>query len=149
MNKLNASVTVTSGGGDTPPEPPVTDAIVLPATLNKANVGAYSDDMAWYNTDYFDFGPDDDHNLDRWATWNVYLQYPGEYLVSEVMKSVQADWGIVGHSWHIQLMSGSSVVSEYTTEGKWAEGELSYETVWDLSAVAQGEYTIKVMNATE
>lgn len=149
MNKLNASVTVTSGGGDTPPEPPVSDAITLPATLNKANVGAYSDDMAWYNTDYFDFGPDDNPNLDRWATWNVYLQYPGEYLVSEVMKSVQAEWGIVGHSWHIQLMSGNSVVSEYTTEGKWAEGELSYETVWDLSAVAQGEYTIKVMNATE
>ena len=148
MNKLNASITVTSGGV-TPPEPPVADGIILPATLNKANVSAYSSDMTWYNTDYFDFGPGDDENLDRWAEWTVYLKYPGEYFVSEVMKSVQLDWGIMGHSWQLDLSDGNNSVAQYTTDPIWAEGELEYEDIWDLSSVAQGSYTLKVMNVTE
>ena len=148
MNKLNASITVTSGGV-TPPEPPVADGIILPATLNKANVSAYSSDMTWYNTDYFDFGPGDDENLDRWAEWTVYLKYPGEYFVSEVMKSVQMDWGIMGHSWQLDLSDGNNSVAQYTTDPIWAEGELEYEDIWDLSSVAQGSYTLKVMNVTK
>ena len=49
MNALNASVVVTAGGDDPQPIGPEGDAVVLPATLNKANVSAYSDDMTWYN----------------------------------------------------------------------------------------------------
>ena len=138
MNKLNASVTVT-GGGVTPPEPPVSDAITLPATLNKANVTAYSDNMTWYNTDYFDFGPTDAQNTDRWAEWNVYLQYPGEYIVT-----VNGSYPN-GHQWELTLAGANK---SYTLPANYATGEVSEtgETVWDLSTVAKGEYTLKVQN---
>lgn len=138
MNKLNASVTVT-GGGVTPPEPPVSDAITLPATLNKANVTAYSDNMSWYNTDYFDFGPTDAQNTDRWAEWNVYLQYPGEYIVT-----VNGSYPN-GHQWELTLAGANK---SYTLPANYATGEVSEtgEAVWDLSTVAKGEYTLKVQN---
>lgn len=138
MNKLNASVTVT-GGGVTPPEPPVSDAITLPATLNKANVTAYSDNMSWYNTDYFDFGPTDAQNTDRWAEWNVYLRYPGEYIVT-----VNGSYPN-GHQWQLTLAGANK---SYTLPANYATGEVSEtgETVWDLSTVAKGEYTLKVQN---
>lgn len=138
MNKLNASVTVT-GGGVTPPEPPVSDAITLPATLNKANVTAYSDNMSWYNTDYFDFGPTDAQNTDRWAEWNVYLQYPGEYIVT-----VNGSYPN-GHQWQLTLAGANK---SYTLPANYATGEVSEtgEAVWDLSTVAKGEYTLKVQN---
>lgn len=137
MNKLNASVTVT--GGVTPPEPPVSDAITLPATLNKANVTAYSDNMSWYNTDYFDFGPTDAQNTDRWAEWNVYLRYPGEYIVT-----VNGSYPN-GHQWQLTLAGANK---SYTLPANYATGEVSEtgETVWDLSTVAKGEYTLKVQN---
>ena len=138
MNKLNASVTVT-GGGVTPPEPPVSDAITLPATLNKANVTAYSDNMSWYNTNYFDFGPTDAQNTDRWAEWNVYLQYPGEYIVT-----VNGSYPN-GHQWELTLAGANK---SYTLPANYATGEVSEtgEAVWDLSTVAKGEYTLKVQN---
>lgn len=138
MNKLNASVTVT-GGGVTPPEPPVSDAITLPATLNKANVTAYSDNMSWYNTDYFDFGPTDAQNTDRWAEWNVYLRYPGEYIVT-----VNGSYPN-GHQWQLTLAGANK---SYTLPANYATGEVSEtgEAVWDLSIVAKGEYTLKVQN---
>ncbi len=138
MNKLNASVTVT-GGGVTPPEPPVSDAITLPATLNKANVTAYSDNMSWYNTDYFDFGPTDAQNTDRWAEWNVYLRYPGEYIVT-----VNGSYPN-GHQWQLTLTGANK---SYTLPANYATGEVSEtgEAVWDLSTVAKGEYTLKVQN---
>ena len=138
MNKLNASVTVT-GGGVTPPEPPVSDAITLPATLNKANVTAYSDNMSWYNTDYFDFGPTDAQNTDRWAEWNVYLRYPGEYIVT-----VNGSYPN-GHQWQLTLAGANK---SYTLPANYATGEVSEtgEAVWDLSTVAKGEYTLKVQN---
>ena len=138
MNKLNASVTVT-GGGVTPPEPPVSDAITLPATLNKANVTAYSDNMSWYNTDFFDFGPTDAQNTDRWAEWNVYLQYPGEYIVT-----VNGSYPN-GHQWELTLAGANK---SYTLPANYATGEVSEtgEAVWDLSTVAKGEYTLKVQN---
>jgi len=148
MNKLNASVTVSSGSTPEPPQPQG-DAVLLPATLDKNNVTAYSSDMTWYNTDYFDFGPTDAENLDRWAEWSVELRYPGNYWVSEVMKSIQADWGIVGHYWHIELLSNDSPIAEYTTEPKWDEGEISYPTLWNLSSVPAGVYTLRVKNAQE
>lgn len=148
MNKLNASVTVT---GDAPVDPPQPqgDAILLPATLNKANVTAYSDDMTWYNSDYFDFGPTDAANIDRWAEWDVELRYPGEYFVSETMASAYTDGNIVGHSWLLQLLSDGTPVSTYTTPGKWEEGEIAYEDKWNLANVPAGTYTLRVQNAMQ
>lgn len=141
MNKLNASVTVT--GGSTPVDPPQPgDAILLPATFDKENVSAYSEDMTWYNGDYFDFGPEDAENTSRWAEWEVELRYQGEYLVSEVMATGSG----TGHSWKIQLLQNDIPVSEYTTEGTWGEGEISYQDKWDLSNVAKGNYVLRIHN---
>lgn len=143
MNSLLASITI--GTGDTPePEP---EAIVLPATLNKANVTAYSDDMTWYNTDYFDYGPTDGHNLDRWAEWTVNLKYPGQYIISEIGYCEN------GHTYSLELMEGASVVSSFTAvdTDHWGEGDQSYtqKEKWDLSAVAKKVYTLRVKNATK
>ena len=154
MNNLNASITITAGSSPEPdpdpePEPdptPTGDAVVLPATLNKANVASYSSDMTWYNTDYFNFGPEDAENLDRWAEWTVNLKYPGEYIVSEVGYCEN------GHSYSLELMNGTSVVSSFTAvdDGHWGGGAQSYTqaTMWNLSAVAKGTYTLRVKNAT-
>ncbi len=149
MNKLNAQVTVVEGSGTVDPIDPG-DAIQLPATLNKANVDSYSNDMTWYNSNYFDFGPDDAPNLDRWAQWNVYLKYPGEYIVSEVMATYTSpEWGALLHSWKLQLLNGNDTVSTYTTPSTREEGNLTHEPLWDLSSVPTGVYTLKVMNVTE
>ncbi len=141
MNKLNASVTVT-GGGSTPVDPPTPgDAILLPATLDKANVTAYSDDMTWYNTDYFDFGPEDAANLDRWAEWNVELRYPGEYNVS-----IDGDYPN-GHEWQIQLLNSGAAA--FGPERTWTQGVLTENGVWDLTNVPVGTYTLRVQNVFE
>lgn len=140
MNKLNASVTVT--GGQAPPEPE--DGVVLPATLNKENVEAYCSDMTWYNTDYFDFGPNDAENLDRWAEWKVVLRYPGEYIISE--KGYYPN----GHNYSLQLLDDGTEVSSYTTEPTWDSEEqtITQDAKWNLNAIAQGTYTLRVKNAT-
>ncbi|MBO4362275.1 MAG: DUF4832 domain-containing protein [Paludibacteraceae bacterium] len=142
MNSLKASVTVT--GGAVPPEPE--DGIALPATLNKANVNSYSEDMTWYNTDYFDFGPTDALNTERWADWKVTLRYPGEYFISEVSYCTN------GHTFSLTLMDGSNTVASYTTADKyWGKGEQDYtqDEKWNLSSVAAGTYTLRVQNATQ
>lgn len=145
MNKLNASVTVTEGSGTPDPIDP-SDAIQLPATLNKANVDAYSDDMSWYNSDYFDFGPEDGTNLDRWAEWNVYLKYPGTYIISDVATGPDAG---SGHQWQLQLLDGTTVVSTYSTDKTWTQGASVYDTKWNLSGVNEGVYTLRVTNIFE
>lgn len=143
MNKLNATVTVT---GESEPPTPIGEAILLPATLNKANVSEYSEDMTWYNSDYFDFGPEDGENTGRWAEWNVELRYPGKYIVSENMATANG----TGHSWQLQLLdANSSPASTYTTEGAWAEGKITYDKLWDLTNVAKGVYTLRVQNVME
>ena len=122
-------------------------AVALPATLNKANVTAYSDDMTWYNTDYFDFGPNDAPNTDRWAEWTVELKYPGQYIISEIGYCAN------GHSYLLELMEGSSVISSFTAvdTDHWGEGAQSYtqEEKWDLSAIQKKVYTLRVKNNTE
>lgn len=153
MNSLNASVTVKPAGTPTPPDPPTpqTDPI-LPATLNKANVNAYSSDMTWYNSDYFNFGPDDAPNTDRWAEWEVQLNNPGKFIVSEEMASVPNPWKegtLLGHAWQLQLFDDGALFGEYTTDDSWDEGYLTYETPWDLSAVPAGTYTLHVQNVME
>ena len=138
MNKLNATVTVT---GESEPPTPIGDAVLLPATLNKTNVTSYSDNMTWYNTDYFDFGPDDAANLDRWAEWNVYLRFPGEYNISMV------GYYPNGHEWQMELLNSGA--STFGTERTWTQGDMTENGVWDLSGVEQGTYTLRVRNVFE
>ena len=144
MNNLGASVTVTAKGEPVDPEPQG-DAIVLPATLNKSNVTAYSDDMTWYNNDYFDFGPEDAPNTERWAEWMVELKYPGKYIVSENMATANG----TGHQWQLQLLDKESVSASYTAKGTWDDGDITYDEKWDINAVAKGVYTLRVQNIME
>ena len=142
MNKLNASVVVSGGSTPEPPQPQE-DAVQLPATLNKSNVSSYSSDMTWYNNDYFDFGPEDASNLDRWAEWDVFLRFPGEYLVSAT------GYYPNGHEWQIELLDSNA--EAYHLPRTWAEGEMTEdgEGVWDLSDVEKGTYKLRVTNVFE
>lgn len=123
----------------------VTGYVELPATLNKGNVGSYSNDMTWYgdNNEYFNIGDGDHANLDRWVEWNVYLSYPGEYTVSE------EGYYPNGHNYKIQLIQGSDTVSTYTTVQTWASGNqtITQSAKWNLSSIPAGLYTLRVKNA--
>lgn len=147
MNALGAQVTVT-GGEDAPA--PVDTSIPLPATLNKENVESYSDDMTWYGEEdeYFDYEVSSSgSNLSRWAEWKVRLRYPGNYIVSEVMKSVYTTF-LIGHSWQLLLISQhGDTASSYRTADIWKEGNLTYDAKWDLSGVDAGVYTLQIKNA--
>ncbi|MBR6304655.1 MAG: hypothetical protein IKR37_03385, partial [Paludibacteraceae bacterium] len=101
----------------------------------------YSDNMTWYNTDYFDFGPEDAVNLDRWAEWNVYLRFPGEYLVSAT------GYYPNGHERQMELLN--SGVAPYHFTRTWTQGDMTENGVWDLSGVEQGTYTLRVTNVFE
>ena len=142
MNKLNASVVISGGSTPEPPQPQ-DDAVQLPATLNKANVASYCTDMTWFNNEYFDFGPDDAVNLDRWAEWNVYLRFPGEYLVSAT------GYYPNGHEWQIELLDSGAGIYHMTRT--WTEGEMTEngEGAWDLSGVEPGTYKLRVTNVFE
>lgn len=147
MNSLNASVTVS--GGSTPPEPEDT-SVPLPATLNKDNASAWCSDMEWYgeNNEYFDYEVSETgSNKSRWAEWEVRLSYPGEYIVSEMMKSVYTTF-LLGHGWQLALLTQTGdTVSTYRTPDIWKEGELTYADRWNLSKVPVGVYTLNVKNA--
>lgn len=150
MNALNASVEVTEKSVDPDPEPePYVpgEPVLLPATLSKANVAAYSEDMTWYNTDYFNFGPEDAPNTERWALWDVELRYPGKYIVSEIGYCAN------GHSYLLTLKNGNDTISTFTAvdTDHWGEGDQSYtqSAKWDLTAVSKGTYTLVIRNSTE
>lgn len=144
MNALNASLEVTAKGDDPDPEPYTPgEAVILPATLNKANVNAYSDNMTWYNNDFFDFGPDDAQNLDRWAEWKVELRYPGNYIVS-----VNGSYPN-GHQWQLSLLESGAEV--YPLPATWEQGEVTEigNASWNLTSVSKGTYTLRVQNILE
>ncbi len=138
MNKLNASIQVTNDG-TVPVDPD--DAITLPATLDINNVNAVSEDMTYYNTNYFDFGPGDAANLDRWAEWQVNLKYPGEYIVSAIGAYQN------GHQWKLELLnSGADTLG---LPKSWATGEEvvdNAESHWVLTNVPAGVYMLRVTN---
>lgn len=142
MNKLDAAVSVVAKHitPDPDPDPEPGEPVVLPATLNKANFNEYSDDMTWYNTDYFDFGPNDAENINRWADWEVELRYPGKYNVSAT------GYYPNGHQWQIELQNSGA--DAYSLPASWEAGEQTEngEAAWDLSAVPAGTYTLRVMN---
>ncbi len=144
MNSLNASVQVTGSanpGTDPTPDP---EAVDLPGTLNKANVNSYSDDMTWYNTDYFDFGPTDAANLDRWAEWKVNLRCAKSYSVSAVVYAPESG---SGHEFSLRLLdAGRDTVASYNTLRTWDVGTIDYTAAWDLSLLPVGTYTLLVRN---
>ena len=145
LNKLNASITITQGTV-TPPDPPTPHTgIELPATLNKSNMYQNSD-TTWWSEDssYYDFGSTDAANTDRSIDWQVYLRYPGNYIISDV--ATGPDSGS-GHSWNVQLLSGSNVVAECFTDSTWDQGAHTYANTLNLSAVPQGEYVLRVKNS--
>ena len=122
-----------------------TDTVVLPATLNKANVADYSEKIGWYNTDYFDFGVKDADNTDHWVKWRVNLKYPGEYTITEVTYCENE------HKYTLQLLDGETVKSEYTTvkqSGQYVTQNVTHTTKWNLSSVPAGQYILRVNNAT-
>ena len=141
MNALNASLEVTAKSVDPDPEPYTPgEPVLLPATLNKANVNAYSDNMTWYNNDFFDFGPEDAQNLDRWAEWKVELRYPGNYIVS-----VNGSYPN-GHQWQLSLLESGAEV--YPLPETWELGEVTEtgNASWNLTSVSKGTYTLRVQN---
>lgn len=149
LNALGATVTITEPAADPDPDPepypePYTpgEPVLLPATLNKANVNAYSEDMTWYLDDYFDFGSEDAKNTGRWADWTVELRYPGKYKVSAEGSYPN------GHQWQMSLVGTDKT---YSLGECWNEGEVieNGEGLWDLSGVAKGNYTIRVQNIME
>lgn len=142
MNSLQASITIGEGGqgGE------IGDAIELPATLDKSNVSEYSGDMTWYNNDFFNFGPTDAENTSRWAEWKVYLRYPGKYIISENMASVNN----LGHAWKLTLTGiDNNSVSTYTSEDTWQQGQIKYDKTWDLTTMPVGVYNLRVNNIME
>ena len=125
----------------------VSGAVELPATLNKANVSTVSNDMTYYATDpdYFDFGPEDNANTERWARWNVYLSYPSEYTISAIVTAPSSG---TGHEWSLRLMNaGGDTIASYNTQRTWTIGEVNYSLKWNLSNVPAGVYTLLVRNA--
>lgn len=142
MNSLNASVTIkTSGTACCDPLEPT----MLPAKLDKSNVSSYSEDMTWYQTDYFDFGPTDAPNTTRWALWDIELQQQGNYYITEVMATAEG----TGHGWLLELLQNDQVVNQYRAENTWNEGEIAYETPWDLTSTPIGVYQLRVRNDLE
>ena len=142
MNALNATLTIE---GEAPePEP---SYVQLPATLNKANVAAVSNDMEWYgdDLDYFDYGSEDKSNTGRWADWTVKLTYPGKYIVTEEFDVP----GTSGHEWQLKLLNNvQDSVAGYHTTRVWKAGNVRQEsTKWDLSSLSAGIYTLRVTNA--
>ena len=95
--------------------------------------------MTWYNTDYFDFGPGDNENLDRWAEWKVNLKYPGRYNMSAT------GYYPNGHEWQVDLLNSDKSFNFTRT---WDAGNVTENgaSPWDLSDVAAGVYTIRVHN---
>ena len=143
---LSVSWNGKQNGGTTDP----TDAVILPATLDKNNKSAVSDDT-WWTTDnsYYDFGSEDNENTSRYIEWSVYLKYPGQYNISAVAGHPYDD-NADGFQLEMQLLDGSNAVSTFTAaENSWAEANISYPTAWDLSAIAQGKYTLRAKNIAE
>jgi len=127
--------------GDPDPKPTPGDTLDLPATLCKANVAATHENMTYYSTDYFDFGPNDsEDDLALWADWNVRLVAPGKYDVTAII-STTAGWEFL-----MELKQGDQVVSSFNPARSWDTNTTQNLGTWDLTNVAKGIYTIRVQN---
>ena len=110
-------------------------AIVLPATLNMANVSEVSDNMAYYESDYFDFGPVGVKEQTSYAKWDIQIPSAGNYSVT--IEGYYPN----GHRWEMEL---EKTEIAYTLPATWDKG---IETVtWNLPA---GTYTLVIHNIME
>ena len=120
------------------------EQFALPATLDKSNVSAVSDDTYW-STDntYYDYGSEDAANTSRYQDWVVYVM-PCTYEVSVVMNY---SGGVTGTQWGLQLLDAEeTVVASYNSIQLWSTTSTTYAAKWDLSDVAEGTYTLRVKN---
>lgn len=117
----------------------------IPGTVNKGNVNAYSGNMTWYgaNDEYFDLGPTDAQNIDRWMDWTVNLTASDIYTISEIYSCPN------GHYISLDLLNGNTIVATYDGESipnAASKTEYEYETTWDLTGVSPGIYTLRAKN---
>lgn len=110
--------------------------ISLPATLNADNVSAYSDDMTWHNTNYFDFGPKSVKDQTRWAEWEINVPSSGSYTISTV-----GDYPN-GHQWQLELDAKTTCAMPAT----WASGIQTETVSWSLPA---GTHILRITNIME
>ena len=121
-----------------------TTRVNIPGTVDRYTGATFSSGMTWYGErdEYFDFGPTDAINTDRWVEWPVHLTASGEYIITEEYFCTS------GRGWQFQLLDGErNVVSTYSTgnlEGN--VGTVTYNTKWNLSSVPVADYTLRVTN---
>lgn len=121
-----------------------TEAISLPATLDKSNVTAVSDDTYWSDDNtYYDYGSTDATNTSRYQDWKVYV-IPCTYEVSVVM-GTSGDGG--GTQWGLQLLDAEEKeIASYNSIQVWSTTSKTYEAKWNLSSISEGTYTLRVKN---
>ncbi len=121
-----------------------TEAMSLPATLDKSNVTAVSDDTYWSDDNtYYDYGSTDATNTSRYQDWEVNV-IPCTYEVSVVMNtSGDGD----GTQWGLQLLDAEEkVIASYNSVKAYGETSKTYDTKWDLTKIVEGVYTLRVKN---
>ncbi|MCR5050781.1 MAG: DUF4832 domain-containing protein [Paludibacteraceae bacterium] len=111
--------------------------IALPATLDKANVSAYSDDMTWLNNTLFDFGPKSVKEQTRWAEWEINVPSSGSYTVTIAGNYPN------GHQWQMELVGTTTT---YTMPATWASGDQTETASWTLPS---GTQTLRIRNVME
>lgn len=114
----------------------VSSAIALPATLNKANVSEVSNDMTYYENDYFDFGPTDAQNTGRWAEWEIQVPSAGNYTIS--IEGYYTN----GHQWQLYLDDKDSC----QLSKKYDYGNQIETITWNLPA---GKHSLSVKNVKQ
>ena len=118
----------------------------ISGTVQKSNVARYSTNMTWYgdHDEYFDFGPTDRANLDRWAEWDINLLCSGKYTITEEY------YCTTGRGWKFALINPADrtdTISTYLTGSQEGNtGTKTYTTKWDLSSVPAGEYILCIRN---
>ena len=134
--KITSSKVTFCPNNDCGDDEPVITTVSLPGTLSKSNAAATSSDMTYYNSNFFDFGPTDAQNLDRWVEWSVKISNAGEYKVSTT------GYYTNGHQWQLELVGGNT---SYTMPSSHKQGEVAEDgsETWSLPA---GSYKIRVKN---
>ena len=120
------------------------EQLSLPATLDKSNVTAVSDDTYWSDDNtYYDYGSEDAANTSRYQDWVVYVM-PCTYEVSVVMNYSS---GVTGTQWGLQLLDAEEKeIASYNSIQVWSTTSKTYEAKWNLSSISEGTYTLRVKN---
>ena len=95
--------------------------------------------MTWYNSNLFDFGPTDGHNLDRWAEWEIKVPSSGNYTVATT------GYYPNGHQWQLEIVGASNT---YAMPSSWASGTQT-ETGTSTWYLSSGTYTLRIKNIME